>query len=41
MSRNIKILPNGHIEMMPEVNQALLTVQPGEVIEVFHAEMKP
>jgi hypothetical protein len=29
-----------HIEMMPQVNNALLTIQPGEVIEVFHADMK-
>ena len=29
------------IEMMPEVNQVLLTIQPGAVIEVFHKEMKP
>ena len=29
-----------HIEMMDEVNQALLSIQPGEVIEVFHKAMK-
>lgn len=29
-----------HIEMMPDVNQSLLNVQPGQVIEVFHKRMK-
>ena len=30
-----------HIEMMPDVNQMLLSIQPGEVVEVFHPDMKP
>ena len=30
-----------HIEMIDEVNQVLLSIQPGQVIEVFHADMKP
>ncbi len=30
-----------HIEMMDEVNQVLLSIQPGQVIEVLHADMKP
>lgn len=29
-----------HIPMMPEVIQVLLSIQPGEVIEVFHPDMK-
>ena len=29
-----------HIEMMPQVNQVLLTIQPGQVVEVFHPDMK-
>lgn len=28
-----------HIEMMPDVNQALLTIAPGEVVEIFHESM--
>jgi len=27
--------------MMPDANQALLSIQPGEVVEVFHPDMKP
>lgn len=30
-----------HISMMREVNQVLLSIQPGEVIEVFHPDLKP
>jgi hypothetical protein len=30
-----------HIEMMPDVNQVLLSIQPGEVVEVFHKDVKP
>lgn len=30
-----------HIPMMVEVNQLLLSIQPGEVVEVFHPDMKP
>ena len=29
-----------HLEMMGEVNQVLHTIQPGQVIEVFHEAMK-
>lgn len=29
-----------HIEMMPAVNQALLTIQPGQVIEEFFKLMR-
>jgi len=29
-----------HIEMMPDVSQSLLSIQPGQIIEVFHKRMK-
>ncbi|MGH6821270.1 MAG: hypothetical protein ACREDU_10470 [Methylocella sp.] len=30
-----------HISMMQEVNQALLTIEAGQVVEIFHPDMKP
>ena len=30
-----------HVTMIPEVIQVLAAIQPGQIIEVFHAEMKP
>jgi hypothetical protein len=30
-----------HVAMIPEMTQVLATVQPGEIIEVFHPDMKP
>ena len=29
-----------HLQMIPEVMNILTTIQPGQVIEVFHSEMK-
>ena len=30
-----------HLTMISEVTQVLAVIQPGQIIEVFHAEMKP
>ncbi len=30
-----------HLKMIPEVIQILAVIQPGQIIEVFHAEIKP
>jgi predicted nuclease of predicted toxin-antitoxin system len=30
-----------HLTVMSEVTQTLAVIQPGQIIEVFHAEMKP
>lgn len=30
-----------HLSMMPEVIQVLTTIQPGQIVEVFHSDMKP
>jgi len=30
-----------HLPMMPEVIHMLTTIQPGQVVEVFHSDMKP
>jgi predicted nuclease of predicted toxin-antitoxin system len=30
-----------HVAMIPEVIQVLAAIQPGQIIEVFHPDMKP
>jgi predicted nuclease of predicted toxin-antitoxin system len=30
-----------HIPMMQEANQALLTIEAGQVVEIFHPDLKP
>ena len=30
-----------HVSMIPAIVEALVAIQPGEVVELFHSEMKP
>ena len=38
-AHNTKLKP--HLLMIPEVLEILTTIQPGQLVEVFHPDMKP